>query len=174
MAWKLPTVNSVYHRDLKPENILFDETTGTLVVADFGIAKFKEEELQTAVETSAQERLANFQYSAPEQRVRGRVVDQRADIYALGLILNEMFTGDVPQGAGFRRIASFAPKYSYLDSAIDSMVQQTPENRPGTISDVRRLLRLGPAVTSNVDVSNAPVQAKVLSNEERDRIFRRS
>lgn len=164
-------LNSVYHRDLKPENILFDETTGTLVVADFGIAKFKEEELQTAVETSAQERLANFQYSAPEQRVRGRVVDQRADIYALGLILNEMFTGDVPQGAGFRRIASFAPKYSYLDSAIDSMVQQTPENRPGTISDVRRLLRLGPGVKSNADVSNAPAQAKVLSNEERDRIF---
>src|SRR6185312_2183343 len=84
---------------------------------------------------------------------------------------NEMFTGDVPQGAGFRRIASFAPKYSYLDSAIDSMVQQTPENRPGTISDVRRLLRLGPGVKSNADVSNAPAQAKVLSNEERDRIF---
>jgi serine/threonine protein kinase len=164
--------NGVCHRDLKPENILFDQATETLVVADFGIAKFKEEELQTAVETSVQERLANFQYSAPEQRVRGRVVDQRADIYALGLILSEMFTGEVPQGTGFKRITSVAPRYSYLDSAIDSMVQQAPENRPESVSDVRRLLRLSPApVASNADFSNAPVQTEVLSSEERDRIF---
>jgi serine/threonine protein kinase len=164
--------NGVCHRDLKPENILFDQATETLVVADFGIAKFKEEELQTAVETSAQEGLANFQYSAPEQRVRERVVDQRADIYALGLILSEMFTGEVPQGTGFKRIASVAPRYSYLDSAIDSMVQQTPENRPESISDVRRLLRLspGPVASKSYD-SNPPALPKVLSAEERDRIF---
>jgi hypothetical protein len=83
-----------------------------------------------------------------------------------------MFTGDVPQGTGFKRIASIVPRYAYLDSAIDSMVQQTPENRPESISDVRRLLRLSPApVVSKADVSNAPVQTKVLSSEERDRIF---
>jgi serine/threonine protein kinase len=162
--------SGVCHRDLKPENILFDQATETLVVADFGIAKFKEEELQTAVETSVQERLANFQYSAPEQRVRGRVVDQRADIYALGLILSEMFTAEVPQGTGFKRIASIAPRYSYLDAAIDSMVQQTPENRPESISDVRRLLRLSlTRAASKPDDSYA--QTKVLSGEERDRIF---
>jgi serine/threonine protein kinase len=164
--------NSVCHRDLKPENILFDEGTRTLVVADFGIAKFKEEELQTAVETSAHEKLANFQYSAPEQRARGRIVDQRADIYALGLILNEMFTGDVLQGVGFKRISSVAPQYSYLDSAIDAMVQQIPENRPGSIGEVRRMLRLSPpSPTTKSDSSNASTQAKELSNEERERIF---
>jgi serine/threonine protein kinase len=162
----------VCHRDLKPENILFDETAVTLVIADFGIARFKEEDLQASIETSGHEKLANFQYAAPEQRVRGRAVDQRADIYALGLILNEMFTGDVPQGAGFRRIANVAPKYSYLDPAIDLMVQQIPENRPESISHIRRLLRLNPALaTKKVDVSSTPVQLKELSSEERDRIF---
>jgi hypothetical protein len=78
----------------------------------------------------------------------------------------------VPQGTGFKRIASIAPRYSYLDSAIDSMVQQTPENRPESIGDVRRLLRLSPApVMSKADVSNPAVQTKVLSSEERERIF---
>jgi serine/threonine protein kinase len=162
----------VCHRDLKPENILFDEVTATLVIADFGIARFKEQDLQTAIETGGHEKLANFQYAAPEQRIRGRVVDHRADIYALGLILNEMFTGDVLQGTGFKRIGSIAAKYSYLDPVIDSMVQQAPENRPASISDLRRLLRLGStSATPKADPFNAPAQAKVLSSEERERTF---
>ena len=61
-----------------------------LVVADFGIADFTAEELLTIVVTQPTERLANFLYSAPEQRVRGAPVDHRADIYSIGLILNEM------------------------------------------------------------------------------------
>lgn len=87
----------VIHRDLKPENILYDPSRDRLVVADFGIAHFEEELLATAVATKAGERLANLSYSAPEQRTRGAKVDQRADIYALGLILNEMFTGGRPR-----------------------------------------------------------------------------
>jgi serine/threonine protein kinase len=162
--------SGVCHRDLKPENILFDETTATLVVADFGIAKFKEENLQTAVETSDQERLANFLYSAPEQRVKGKPADQRADIYALGLILNEIFTGDVPQGTGFKRIAAVAPRYAYLDAVIDSMVQQIPENRPQSIQAIRGALRLK-AVPVKSDSSDATLQIPELSNEERDRAF---
>src|SRR4030043_581398 len=71
----------ITHRDLKPENILCDETKNNLVIADFGIAQFEEEELFTAVETKDSERLANFQYAAPEQRGRGQRVDHRADIY---------------------------------------------------------------------------------------------
>src|SRR5579859_1037360 len=51
----------VWHRDVKPENILFSEVSNTLVVADFGIAHFEEEELLTAVETKNHERLANFE-----------------------------------------------------------------------------------------------------------------
>lgn len=60
----------VVHRDLKPENILFHKGTGTRVIADFGIAHFQEERLITAVETKDGDRLANFLYAAPEQRVR--------------------------------------------------------------------------------------------------------
>jgi eukaryotic-like serine/threonine-protein kinase len=74
----------VFHRDLKPENILYDRNADRLVVADFGIAHFEEDQLLTAVETKDRERLANFKYAAPEQGIRGRPVDHRADIFAFG------------------------------------------------------------------------------------------
>jgi serine/threonine protein kinase len=74
--------------------------------------------------------LANFQYAAPEQRTRGRDVTSKADIYALGLILNEMFTGDIPSGTGFKTVVSVAPNYAFLDGLIEAMIKQDPEQRP--------------------------------------------
>ena len=79
-------VQGVWHRDLKPANILFSTAENSLIVADFGIAHFEEEELLTAFETKSQERLANFEYAAPEQKRRGQAVDKKVDVYALGLI----------------------------------------------------------------------------------------
>jgi serine/threonine protein kinase len=105
-------LKGVFHRDLKPENILYDRGSDCVVVADFGVAHFEEDELLTAVETKDQERLANFTYAAPEQRIRGQAVDHRADIFALGLILNEMFTRTVPLAPGYPLIAAEAPNYA--------------------------------------------------------------
>ncbi len=68
----------VWHRDIKPENILVDENDN-VVLADFGIAHFCDELLITAVETKAAERLANFQYSAPEQRKHALCTRQRRE-----------------------------------------------------------------------------------------------
>ena len=82
----------IIHRDLKPENILLNTSTRQLVVADFGIAHFEEENLLHTVETEAGDRLASWEYAAPEQRRPGQTVDQRADIYSLGMILVELFT----------------------------------------------------------------------------------
>lgn len=134
-------LQDVWHRDLKPENILYDSETDVIVVADFGIAHFEEEDLHTAVETRDDARLANFQYAAPEQRVRGKKVDQRADIYALGLILNEMFTHEILQGAGYKRIATAAPQFEYLDEIVDLMAQQGPEQRPNSIEPLKGMIR---------------------------------
>jgi serine/threonine protein kinase len=133
-------LQDVVHRDLKPENILYDPPSDGLVIADFGIAQFTQEALLTAVETRAQERLANFIYAAPEQRRRGSDVGLRADIYALGLILNEMFTGEVLQGTGHKLIGGVAPQYAYLDPLVGLMVRHSPSERPALISDVKREL----------------------------------
>lgn len=133
-------LQKVIHRDLKPENILYDEAKDRLVIADFGIARFEEEELYTIVETSPNTRLANFQYAAPEQRNRGVNVDHRADIYALGLILNELFTGMIPYGTEYKTISSVAPDHSYLDEIVAAMLRQSVEERPDSIDRIKQQL----------------------------------
>jgi serine/threonine protein kinase len=110
------------------------------VVADFGIAHFEEEIIATAVETKMADKLANIRYSAPEQRTKGAAVDKRADIYTLGLILNEMFTGLVPEGSGHATIAAVAPQYAYLDDVVETMRQQKPVARPASIAEMKKEL----------------------------------
>lgn len=133
-------LNKVVHRDLKPENFLYSILENRIVVADFGIARFQEENLYTAVETKSEDRLANFQYAAPEQRKRGAVADTRTDIYALGLILNEMFTGEIPQGTAYKTIESIASEYTYLDDLVASMIRQLPSDRPISIDAIKQEL----------------------------------
>ena len=130
----------VVHRDLKPENVLSNDTGNDLVVADFGIARFEEEDFYTAVETKDGTRLANFQYAAPEQRIRGKAIDKRVDIYALGLILNELFTGQLALGTNFKEISSVTNDYPYLDILVDRMLQNDPAARFQDIDEVKKEL----------------------------------
>ena len=133
-------MKNVVHRDLKPENILYDHDSNTLLIADFGIAWFAEDELYTAVETKDNGRLANFQYAAPEQRDRGAQVDQRADIYSLACILNEMFTPEIPYGTAYKAIGAVAPDFEYLDEVVDQMLRRGPEERQTNIGEVKNQL----------------------------------
>ncbi len=133
-------LSGVIHRDLKPENVLYDQKQDRLLVADFGIARFEEDIMATTVSTKPTTKLANLRYSAPEQRIPGAAVDRRADVFALGLILNELFTNSVPQGAGYKTIKSVAAAYSYLDPLVDRMIQQNPAARFSTLEEVKKEL----------------------------------
>ena len=82
----------VVHRDLKPQNILV-ASDDHIYVADFGLAKSFEENAIRMTRTGAF--LGTPRYMSPEQ-VEGKPADQRSDLYAYGLILYEMATGDVP------------------------------------------------------------------------------
>jgi class 3 adenylate cyclase/CheY-like chemotaxis protein len=81
----------IVHRDLKPDNILLRED-GTLVLADFGIAK---DLSRTLSQTRHGEALGTPFYLSPEQAVGGKV-DQRTDLYSLGVVLYELLTGRKP------------------------------------------------------------------------------
>jgi serine/threonine protein kinase/tetratricopeptide (TPR) repeat protein len=80
----------VYHRDLKPHNIMIDRE-GNAKIMDFGIALSSEADGITDSNII----IGTPQYLSPEQ-VEGKKVDQRSDIYSLGVILFEMVTGQVP------------------------------------------------------------------------------
>jgi len=80
----------IIHRDLKPNNIMIDDN-GNARIMDFGIARtVKEKGI-----TSSGVMIGTPEYMSPEQ-VEGREIDQRSDIYSLGIILYEMVTGKVP------------------------------------------------------------------------------
>jgi serine/threonine-protein kinase len=82
----------VVHRDLKPSNIMIDKE-GNARIMDFGIAR----SLSTKGITGAGVMIGTPEYMSPEQ-VEGKEVEQRSDIYSLGVILYEMVTGKVPFG----------------------------------------------------------------------------
>ena len=81
---------SVVHRDLKPSNIMIDKD-GNARIMDFGIAR----SLQAKAITGTGVIIGTPEYMSPEQ-AEGTDVDQRSDIYSLGVILYEMMTGRVP------------------------------------------------------------------------------
>ena len=87
----------VVHRDLKPANVLFSEDCGAILVkvADFGLAKLVHGDKMVTGLTEHDMIFGTPEYMAPEQ-ARGDDVDARSDIYALGCMLYEMLTGDVP------------------------------------------------------------------------------
>ena len=81
----------VVHRDLKPDNVLLADD-GRILITDFGIARVADPVQHEAVRTVGAA-LGTPAYMAPEQVEGARDVDGRADVYALGAILYELFTG---------------------------------------------------------------------------------
>jgi tetratricopeptide (TPR) repeat protein/TolB-like protein/predicted Ser/Thr protein kinase len=98
----------VVHRDLKPQNILVDRNEN-IYVSDFGLAKSLESDLGM---TRTGQFLGTPRYMSPEQ-AEAKPVDHRTDLYACGLILCEMVTGDIP--------------FSAVDSALQMMFQRVQE-----------------------------------------------
>src|SRR5574341_336440 len=119
----------IVHRDLKPSNILFDRR-GIPYISDFGIAKILQDQAGNVTGSAI---IGTPAYMAPEQAA-GEVVDGRADIYALGIILFEMLTGkqpyeaDTPMGVAIKHITD--PIQHILDTnqkmraGMDAIIQK--------------------------------------------------
>lgn len=81
----------IIHRDIKPQNIVITNT-GVLKVMDFGLARAVSSATTFAGNSEA---LGSVHYASPEQ-ARGGFTDERSDIYSLGIVMYEMFTGELP------------------------------------------------------------------------------
>lgn len=109
----------IIHRDIKPHNIMLLRD-GTIKVADFGIAA-----LENEIEDMKGEAIGSIHYIAPEQ-ARGEFPDPRSDIYSLGVVMFEMFTGRKPYlGDTIREIA-----VKHMNADPPSMIQLNSELPP--------------------------------------------
>ena len=88
--------HGVIHRDIKPANILINQE-GQVKVADFGLAKIEDPSGTTGLTRSSMS-MGTPDFVAPEALTLGMVADHRADLYAVGVMLYEMLTGEIPRG----------------------------------------------------------------------------
>jgi len=139
-------LNGVIHRDIKPENIMFRKD-GSPVLLDFGIAKYigaKTKLTKTGVS------IGTPQYMSPEQCNAERL-DGRSDIYSLGVVLFEMFTGKIPYtandifGIAMKHLKEPVPElkgklksYQYI---IDRMMEKDKRKRLKTKKELFQIIR---------------------------------
>jgi eukaryotic-like serine/threonine-protein kinase len=103
----------IVHRDLKPENVMVREEDGRPVVkvVDFGLAKLVSSEATSQI-TRPSELLGTPKYMAPEQFASEGLVDERVDVYALGVVLYEILAGRTPFEGTFNEVVG---KHLYAD-----------------------------------------------------------
>ncbi len=129
---------SVVHCDISPPNVMvsFD---GEVKIIDFGIAK----SAIRVAGTNPNMGFGKFGYMAPEQLIRGAIIDRRADIYAAGVVLYELLTGErmlqFPEGADYRQMAKLvtagkipllSERNPRLGTEFDEVVMRALATRP--------------------------------------------
>ncbi|MBE7381486.1 MAG: serine/threonine protein kinase [Leptolyngbya sp. SIO1E4] len=181
---------SIIHRDIKPSNILVtqDPTLGELAkILDFGIAKLMQVDSE---QTSSF--MGTLAYASPEQ-MEGKELDNRSDIYSLGIMMFQMLTGKLPLRAAshtfggwykahhtqaphsFIRVDADTKVPKLLENLVMSCLEKQPENRPQSISDILQALepleqrfgsafRIGQRIGATL--SRLPVVKKPVSSSE--------
>ncbi|WP_053956947.1 Stk1 family PASTA domain-containing Ser/Thr kinase [Inediibacterium massiliense] len=125
LALKHAHTNHIIHRDIKPHNILITED-GRVKVTDFGIARA----VTSSTVTNTGNVIGSVHYFSPEQ-ARGGYIDEKSDLYSLGIVLYEMATGKVPfEGES---PISIALKHIHEEVAPPSLIN---ENIPKGLEDI--------------------------------------
>lgn len=138
--------HGILHRDIKPSNIMLDKQN-TPYLADFGLARIA---LAGESTLSQDMILGTPQYISPEQAKGVKAIDGRADVYSLGIVLYQLFVGDVPFAADtpfaiihdhiYRPIPKPSEINPELSEAVEAVLvkalQKKPEDRYETANDL--------------------------------------
>ncbi len=149
--------HGVMHRDIKPENILIGRPKA-VKITDFGLARLVDR--NAAHVTAANPMVLGTPiYMAPEQLEHPADVDQRADVYSLGVVFYEMLTGELPLGR-------FPPpsQKARIDGRLDSVVLRALEKDPG-----RRYQRAGELLAAIQKTATASAFALLRPKAQPDR-----
>ena len=173
----------IIHRDIKPQNIIISKD-GKVKVTDFGIAR-----ATTSTQTISTSVMGSVHYTSPEQ-ARGGVVDQKSDIYSIGITMYEMVTGHVPfDGDSTVTVALkhlqeeiIAPgeEVSDLPYSLECIIMKCTQKNPALryhdcaslLTDLKRSLvdPDGDFVVLGMGVSSDTDRTVVMSTEELERV----
>ena len=144
----------IIHRDIKPANIILDKK-GRVKMADFGLAKLAGPDGQRLPAlTVATGMMGTPQYMAPEQIERPSEVDQRADLYSVGVVFYEMLTGELPLGR-----FPLPSQKAHTDVRLDQVVLRALEKEP------ERRYQQASEILTQVETLSAPATAAVRSRK---------
>jgi serine/threonine protein kinase len=114
----------IIHRDIKPHNILVTDTD-TVKICDFGTAMQEDEEIFV----SPRLKVGSPYYIAPEQSLNPENADQRSDLYSVGVMLNRMLTGELPNIKNIK-LSRINPIYDYRwDNFFSKALEPAPARR---------------------------------------------
>ena len=146
----------IVHRDIKPANVLLN-MKGQVKVADFGLAKVEEPGQHGLTKTGYA--MGTPDFVAPEALTLGAAIDGRADIYAVGVMLYQMLTGNIPRGA-FKPASVLVPGLDpRYDPIIQKAMQHDREERHQSAMELRRALDV--ILTVPLVRHNAPESAAI-------------
>ncbi|HLK62809.1 MAG TPA: serine/threonine-protein kinase [Bryobacteraceae bacterium] len=169
----------VIHRDLKPQNIMINKR-GEVVIMDFGLAAIADQLSGTEV------RNGTPAYMAPEQ-LKGAGVTARSDIYSLGLVLYELFTGRRPYEAktvhqllelqDSVQLTNMTSVAADIDPAVEKAIRRCldpdPMKRPMTALAVSALLPGGDRLAAALEAGETPSPEMVASHGDTEGLARR-
>lgn len=152
LGLKTAHAQGLLHRDLKPEAVLLD-ATGNVKLSDFGVTRIAERD--GAHMRQAYVGYGSVGYMAPEL-FRGVAAGPAADIYALGILLYEMLTGELPgrRSPMPSKLVEGVP--ADLDELFDRMTQDDPTLRPGDLDQVLTAVWTSRDVVALLDARQAP------------------
>jgi serine/threonine protein kinase len=126
--------HGIIHRDIKPSNIMLDGS-GNVKVADFGLAKSVSAD--TTMLTMSNVSMGTPDFMAPEALRGSANADHRADLYAVGVMLYQMLTGEIPRGRFIPPSRAVPGLDKRLDLIVDKALQPEPAARYSTAIEVK-------------------------------------
>jgi serine/threonine-protein kinase len=157
----------IVHRDIKPANVL-RTSKGIVKILDFGLAKLTSD-FQAQSMTQTGQALGTLLYMSPEQ-LRGAAVDQRSDLWSLGVLAYELVTGISPFRADSNAmtamlilseeppaLASVPRVPSWLAELIAQLLHKAPAERPHTASEVLSRLQRPTSTSSPISGRHRPI-----------------